>query len=165
MLELNQRANSWRWWENGSQNLSARDCIFLLTTRSSTSFWLSVYLIGNLTLLLRDHMDIGPIGSHCAKTLCNDLDFLPIKCTHCSSTFCRHHISPPAHDCTAVDKKVGDSPSDWVSRTKCAVEGCDKPSLDSAFTTDRVEDEIDAVGGARRNGVTCSDCGSAYCVM
>lgn len=38
------------------------------------------------------------LGTHCAA--CNSLDFLPIRCTHCSLIFCRHHSSPPAHSCT-----------------------------------------------------------------
>lgn len=39
------------------------------------------------------------LGTHCAYSSCNDLDFLPIRCTHCSLIFCRHHSSPPAHSC------------------------------------------------------------------
>lgn len=40
------------------------------------------------------------LGTHCTYSSCNDLDFLPIRCTHCSLIFCRHHSSPPAHSCT-----------------------------------------------------------------
>jgi hypothetical protein len=39
------------------------------------------------------------LGTHCAERSCNDLDFLPIRCNHCSLIFCRHHSSPPAHSC------------------------------------------------------------------
>lgn len=40
------------------------------------------------------------LGSHCAYSSCNELDFLPISCPHCSLIFCRHHASTAAHACT-----------------------------------------------------------------
>ncbi|GAA5865667.1 hypothetical protein JCM3774_004957 [Rhodotorula dairenensis] len=36
---------------------------------------------------------------HCALVSCRTLDFLPLTCPHCASTFCRHHASPSAHAC------------------------------------------------------------------
>lgn len=36
---------------------------------------------------------------HCALASCRTLDFLPLVCPHCSSTFCRHHATPSAHAC------------------------------------------------------------------
>lgn len=36
---------------------------------------------------------------HCALPSCRTLDFLPLTCRHCSSTFCRQHANPDAHAC------------------------------------------------------------------
>ncbi|GAA5976833.1 hypothetical protein JCM10908_005645 [Rhodotorula pacifica] len=36
---------------------------------------------------------------HCALPTCHTLDFLPLTCPHCSSTFCRDHSFPAAHAC------------------------------------------------------------------
>ncbi|GAA5971373.1 hypothetical protein JCM8115_003481 [Rhodotorula mucilaginosa] len=36
---------------------------------------------------------------HCALASCRTLDFLPLTCPHCSSTFCRQHANPDAHAC------------------------------------------------------------------
>ncbi|KAJ3180856.1 hypothetical protein HDU85_003941 [Gaertneriomyces sp. JEL0708] len=39
-------------------------------------------------------MELPDIGRHCQKNGCNQLDFLPYTCPHCSKTFCQSHYKP-----------------------------------------------------------------------
>ncbi|CAJ0582054.1 unnamed protein product, partial [Mesorhabditis spiculigera] len=45
------------------------------------------------------------LGRHCGVDLCNQLDFLPIKCDSCSDTFCITHFSYDNHGCAGLHKK------------------------------------------------------------
>src|ERR1700760_4178131 len=76
-------------------------------------------------------MSIPSVGSKCANPNCEILDFLPIRCPACSSTFCRDHSLMDAHGCPAAGLAKS-SASQWVTRGKCEKDGCEKPSLDSA---------------------------------
>ena len=39
------------------------------------------------------------VGTHCTQPTCNRLDFLPIKCSACTKTFCSNHYEYTAHNC------------------------------------------------------------------
>ncbi|GAA5950067.1 hypothetical protein JCM3765_004181 [Sporobolomyces pararoseus] len=56
------------------------------------------------------------LGTHCSLSSCNALDFLPIKCTHCLSLFCRHHAPPSSHSCP-VDPTLSSNNSSSNSST------------------------------------------------
>lgn len=43
------------------------------------------------------------IGTQCAAPTCMLVDFLPIKCQHCSHAFCSEHFLPEAHKCDKFD--------------------------------------------------------------
>ena len=39
------------------------------------------------------------VGTHCTHPSCNRLDFLPIKCSACTKTFCSNHYEYTTHNC------------------------------------------------------------------
>ncbi|CAI2355272.1 unnamed protein product [Caenorhabditis sp. 36 PRJEB53466] len=39
------------------------------------------------------------LGKHCESTICNRLDFLPIKCSSCAHFYCSEHYTFEAHNC------------------------------------------------------------------
>lgn len=39
------------------------------------------------------------LGKHCESTVCNRLDFLPIKCSGCGHFYCSEHFTFEAHNC------------------------------------------------------------------
>lgn len=39
------------------------------------------------------------MGTHCAESSCNQLDFLPVKCDACQKSFCNDHWQYGAHNC------------------------------------------------------------------
>lgn len=43
------------------------------------------------------------IGKQCSAQTCMLIDFLPIKCQHCSHAFCYDHFLPEAHQCDKFD--------------------------------------------------------------
>ncbi|CAB3398819.1 unnamed protein product [Caenorhabditis bovis] len=44
-------------------------------------------------------------GEHCGVEICNQLDFLPIKCDMCSGFFCLTHYVYEAHNCAHAYKR------------------------------------------------------------
>lgn len=45
--------------------------------------------------------DLMGVGSHCTHPECNQLDFLPFKCSGCSQVFCGEHRSCSSHNCSS----------------------------------------------------------------
>ncbi|KAG0721242.1 AN1-type zinc finger protein 2B [Chionoecetes opilio] len=45
-------------------------------------------------------MELPHLGTHCAETTCNKLDFLPFACNLCKKEFCVDHHKYTAHNCT-----------------------------------------------------------------
>lgn len=43
------------------------------------------------------------IGTTCSDPHCQLVDFLPLKCQHCSLPFCSSHFLPSGHSCTKYD--------------------------------------------------------------
>jgi len=85
------------------------------------------------------------IGARC--TACGLVDFLPITCTACGNVLCKEHIHN--HQCAApVPTPVPMDPSQKLSR--CALEGCEKPSLDSLSSA---------------TSVLCDGCKLAFCAL
>ncbi|KAG8958991.1 hypothetical protein FRC03_008556 [Tulasnella sp. 419] len=110
-------------------------------------------------------MDLDPIGNHCSKESCNDLDFLPIACPYCEALYCRHHYSPDAHECSKHSEdggsiNKGKDKVEWIPRAKCAMEGCSKPTLESAA--------VIGGGSTDESGATisasCPKCSLSFCV-
>ncbi|KAF6209907.1 hypothetical protein GE061_015661 [Apolygus lucorum] len=68
-------------------------------------------------------MEFPEAGEHCSVSDCNSLDFLPVKCTHCSSVFCKNHFSPVSHSCSQVpDNRVTEKKA--AESFQCSQEGC-----------------------------------------
>ncbi|KAG8217412.1 hypothetical protein J3R82DRAFT_5553 [Butyriboletus roseoflavus] len=103
-------------------------------------------------------MDLDPIGKHCALQSCNVLDFLPIQCS-CSGWFCKLHISPDLHDCSAVYQHPSQPSSTWM-RSKCALLGCNKSSLMIGVST--VDPAREGESEAIPRG--CPGCQRSFCV-
>lgn len=47
--------------------------------------------------------DVMDIGAHCSNSTCNQLDFLPIRCSNCSRSFCSSCFSSHRATCSAAD--------------------------------------------------------------
>ncbi|KZT65799.1 hypothetical protein DAEQUDRAFT_730966 [Daedalea quercina L-15889] len=43
------------------------------------------------------------VGQQCSHSSCMLVDFLPIKCQHCSHAFCSEHFLPKTHKCDKFD--------------------------------------------------------------
>ncbi|XP_015111093.1 AN1-type zinc finger protein 1-like [Diachasma alloeum] len=51
-------------------------------------------------------MEFPEVGTHCAIDSCKQDDFLPFKCTHCSSIFCKNHFNVISHNCKACPENI-----------------------------------------------------------
>ncbi|CAH1394128.1 unnamed protein product [Nezara viridula] len=50
-------------------------------------------------------MEFPDLGKHCAMSLCNKLDFLPVKCDCCHQIFCCEHMKYDDHMCPNAGAK------------------------------------------------------------
>ncbi|KAA6388178.1 MAG: putative Serine/threonine-protein kinase ATG1a [Streblomastix strix] len=50
-------------------------------------------------------MEGEDFGVHCSFETCNQLDFLPIKCSSCKKQFCNTHFRPEAHFCKKENQR------------------------------------------------------------
>jgi predicted nucleic acid binding AN1-type Zn finger protein len=50
--------------------------------------------------------EIVEFGSHCSRSDCNQLDFLPFRCPYCAETFCGEHWKIEGHSCPRADNRV-----------------------------------------------------------
>ncbi|KAH7103786.1 hypothetical protein BKA62DRAFT_742232 [Auriculariales sp. MPI-PUGE-AT-0066] len=82
------------------------------------------------------------VGVKCA--VCSLVDFLPILCAACGQELCKDHIHN--HQCLTATQPAPHEPSQKLAR--CALESCDKPSLDSLSTA---------------TSVLCDGCKLAFC--
>lgn len=48
-------------------------------------------------------VDLLNLGQHCNVRECNQLDFLPFKCSKCRGSFCLEHRTMASHQCKHVD--------------------------------------------------------------
>ncbi|KAF9241110.1 hypothetical protein BU15DRAFT_87346 [Melanogaster broomeanus] len=46
------------------------------------------------------------IGHQCSESSCLLVDFLPLKCQHCSQSFCGEHYLVTAHACPKYDERI-----------------------------------------------------------
>ncbi|KAG9017588.1 hypothetical protein FRB90_000630 [Tulasnella sp. 427] len=60
------------------------------------------------------------IGQQCSHPACSLVDFLPIKCQHCTKPFCSDHFKPDVHSCEKFDPTKHD-------RVAPACPFCQKP--------------------------------------
>ena len=102
------------------------------------------------------------IGAHCDLERCGELDLLPIKCPGCQRLFCRHHIVLSCHSCSSlenqrIDSELSEDPGPKPRRERCALSGCQKPTLESVI--------VDITGPERRVVATCPHCSGAFCAV
>ena len=50
-------------------------------------------------------MEFPDLGSHCANSACNRLDFLPMRCDACTKLFCSDHLAYDSHECPEKYRK------------------------------------------------------------
>ncbi|ESK88430.1 an1-type zinc finger protein 1 [Moniliophthora roreri MCA 2997] len=85
------------------------------------------------------------VGNHCA--VCPQIDFLPIRC-HCNKFFCKDHIAPDAHTCSALG---GSERSNFDNKLhRCHFENCQKLSLN--------------LSGSDASSASCPQCTNCFCV-
>ncbi|KAG0175362.1 AN1-type zinc finger protein 1 [Apophysomyces sp. BC1015] len=51
-------------------------------------------------------MELPHVGKHCALSICNALDFLPVTCPFCKLTFCGQHRLPHDHECDSCTSET-----------------------------------------------------------
>ncbi|KAL1137995.1 hypothetical protein AAG570_009690 [Ranatra chinensis] len=68
-------------------------------------------------------MEFPDLGLHCGFEGCNQLDLLPIGCSHCGVVFCRHHAPALAHECSKVPDNIVKEKKN-SSSFKCHFDGC-----------------------------------------
>ena len=71
-------------------------------------------------------MELPEIGKQCALEICNQLDFLPVKCNNCSKTFCKDHSSLDGHNCECLKSSTDIKKFKSEDKPKCNFEKCDK---------------------------------------
>ncbi|KAE9389748.1 hypothetical protein BT96DRAFT_1002950 [Gymnopus androsaceus JB14] len=86
------------------------------------------------------------VGNRCS--VCSQIDFLPIPCPSCQSTFCKDHIRAEDHSCPAA--KRSDLSESSTKLQKCALDGCKNPSLNAY--------------GSLSGKPTCTSCQGSFCV-
>jgi len=64
-------------------------------------------------------MDDYYIGAHCAK--CQQIDYLPFKCTKCNRSYCKDHRS---HGCQIDSKVIDNQNTSKINTKKCPMNGC-----------------------------------------
>ncbi|KAK3923700.1 AN1-type zinc finger protein 1 [Frankliniella fusca] len=76
-------------------------------------------------------MELPKLGERCFVTSCSQLDFLPIKCAHCSQTFCKDHSFPLGHGCTGMlDKSISDDQAvATIESYACSYEACEERNV------------------------------------
>ena len=71
--------------------------------------------------------DLASIGEHCHVAHCNRLDFLPIKCSKCSSAFCKDHSGLTAHNCPGLSHTPDVSAAAFAAKVNaftCRLDDC-----------------------------------------
>jgi AN1-like Zinc finger len=102
--------------------------------------------------IMNSQSNLLQVGQQCSIETCSLQDFLPFKC-QCDQVFCRDHIFPETHLCTAIRPVLTNAE---VAATgskvkKCDVEGCNKPTLYAFSNTPDRE--------------SCENCKRSYCVL
>jgi len=69
-------------------------------------------------------MELPGLGKRCALLECNQLDFLPFKCTHCQLIFCKDHFMPDKHTCTQSDTVSVSEAVEHVEHYRCTYDNC-----------------------------------------
>ena len=97
------------------------------------------------------------IGTQCSAPTCMLVDFLPIKCQHCTHAFCSDHFLPEAHKCDKFDAHLHNrvAPPCPFCSTPIAIPPGQDPNIkmEAHFNTDCVV----LTGQARKSAhPTCS---------
>ena len=72
-------------------------------------------------------MEFPELGTQCTMEDCQQLDFLPIKCSYCIKTFCKTHSLPFDHGCTEYDNintSISNKNSDEIRAHTCSLPTC-----------------------------------------
>ena len=70
------------------------------------------------------------LGKQCAKQECQQLDFLPVRCTHCAKDFCKLHYQPDDHDCqNKPDIQANPGAGSGFTTYPCSLDSCDTSEL------------------------------------
>ena len=70
-------------------------------------------------------MEFPELGQQCYVKSCQQIDFLPIKCSRCQGTFCKDHSSLDGHACSSLSDEKPIVKSE-IARTECSLDNCSK---------------------------------------
>ena len=109
------------------------------------------------------------IGKTCTAKGCSTVDFLPIKCNHCTLPYCSDHYKPTIHDCPKYDPAKFDRVA--PSCPFCSTPVAFAPGADPNLAMERhFEEKCEVVKGGelvgmRAGGMKASSprCGNRKC--
>ena len=109
------------------------------------------------TKMIQDETVLKDIGDRCSHQDCKEFDFLQVRCDKCGRVYCKDHILLDLHGCPGSYQTSGDgSTREIQKRSRCALEGCTKLSLES-FIADAAQTE-------QRQPALCPDCDNSFCI-
>ncbi len=73
--------------------------------------------------------ELPNLGKHCSAADCQQLDFLPFECKHCTSVFCKEHFPLEAHSCSSKTSVTVTEKRRNQDVYACSVDGCAKKEL------------------------------------
>lgn len=111
-------------------------------------------------------MELDGIGARCALPTCRKLDYLPVRCSHCSQTFCDEHQVTSSHDCKAQRSSLPSSRCPSCGRDiSGGAEGLSK-HVERCSARIRRDPLCAKKGCSVRDpaAVVCPRCSKAYCI-
>lgn len=125
--------------------------------------------------------DLLSIGKHCAE--CDQLDFLPLECSHCKLQFCKEHFSDhrcpnaPTFDgvennkqvivcpvCARGVEKRGEIDPNILIEEHCRSQECDPGNYSRVHSREKCPGVGCRVKLTTVNSYTCRYCGISTCV-
>lgn len=122
--------------------------------------------------------DLMDVGAHCQLGGCNQLDFLPFKCSGCRGIFCEHHRAASVHKCPHAESDVqviicpvcalsikiipNEDPNVTFAahqRTACNPENYAKVHKKKKCCVKLCKEKL-----VTTNSITCKDCGALTCL-
>jgi predicted nucleic acid binding AN1-type Zn finger protein len=125
-------------------------------------------------------MEMPHIGTQCGNPSCNQLDFLPFRCSGCTKQFCINHRKQGDHSCTAgailedtvipvcplcfssVPIRNGENPNEIVERHINA--GCPDHDDERRQRKKAKACSLRSCGKSELVPIICPDCNRQFCL-
>jgi predicted nucleic acid binding AN1-type Zn finger protein len=136
-------------------------------------------VISNIVKMGMDDADMMNVGIHCQfHPECNQLDFLPFKCSGCQKIYCQEHRSAAAHKCPngefdiqviicpvcAMAVRLLPTEDPNVSFERHQRTGCNPENYDKVHKKKKCSVKLCKEKLVSTNSITCKDCGAVTCL-